>query len=160
MFPVLRVVDEQFSAHPCASYQSFVQSPAMSCAEHPPAVSSLSFQPSVSVCQTTPSTSFELIDDAKIQQIQIDTTDSDAANGLFSCFPKNRPTFQRLSEKPSDIALFGFENTLKSQGKQSDSPCCDITYTYNLHVSEINMSVRPLTYRRWRSGCNSLNIIY
>ena len=43
-----------------------------------------------------------------------DTTDSDAANGLFSCCPKNRPKFQRLSEKPSDIALLALKNALKN----------------------------------------------
>jgi hypothetical protein len=68
----------------------------------------------------------------------------------FSDCPKNRPTSPFLALKMHS----------NHKGNSPDSPCCDITYTYNLHVSEINMSIRPLTYRRWRSGCNSLNIIY
>jgi len=42
------------------------------------------------------------------------TADSDTTNVFFSWFPKHRPTNQRLSEIPSDIALLALKNALKN----------------------------------------------
>ena len=138
MFPVLRVVDEQFSAHTCASYLSFVQSPAMSCAARP-ICRIVSFFPTF--CFSMSNNAVNLVSNWLTMQ-------------RYNRFRCGEWTFFVLSEKPSDISAivrktvrhrpFGFENALKSQRNSPDSPWCDITYTYNLHVSEINMSVRPL----------------